>query len=104
MTRNTFGKQFPGSSVAKESAYNAGDPNSIPGSARSPGEGVGYLLQYSCASLVAQMVKRLAYNAGDLGPVPGLGRSPGEGNSYSLQYSGLENSMQSMGSQRVGHN
>ena len=57
MTRNTFGKQFPGSSVAKESAYNAGDPNLIPGSARSPGEGVGYPPQYSCASLVAQLAK-----------------------------------------------
>ena len=48
--------------------------------------------------------KESAYNAGDLGCIPGLGRSPGEGNSYSLQYSGLENSMQSMGLQRVGHN
>ena len=57
MTRNTPGKQFPGSSVAQESACNAGDPNSIPGSARSPGEGVGYPLQYSCALLVAQLAK-----------------------------------------------
>ena len=48
---------FPDSSVGKESAYNAGDPGSIPGSGRSPGEGVGYRLQYSCASLVAQLVK-----------------------------------------------
>ena len=38
---------FPDSSVGKESACNAGDPGSIPGLARSPGEGKGYPLQYS---------------------------------------------------------
>ena len=45
------------SSVDKESACNAGDPSSIPGSGRSPGEGIEYPLQYSWASLVAQLVK-----------------------------------------------
>ena len=50
---------FSSSSAGKESAYNAGDPSSIPGSGRSPGEGLGYPLQYSWASLVAQMVKNL---------------------------------------------
>ena len=44
-------------SVGKESACNAGNPSSIPGSERSPGEGISYPLQYSRASLVAQMVK-----------------------------------------------
>ena len=39
---------FPGSSDDKESACNAGDPGSIPGSGRSPGEGNGNPLQYSC--------------------------------------------------------
>ena len=48
---------FPHSSVGKESACNAGDPGSIPGSGRSPGEGIGYPLQYSWASLVVQLVK-----------------------------------------------
>ena len=48
---------FPGSSAGKESARNVGDPSSIPGSGRSPGEGTGYQLQYFWASLVAQMVK-----------------------------------------------
>ena len=48
---------FPHSSVDKESACNAGDPGSIPGSGRSTGEGIGYPLQYSWASLVAQLVK-----------------------------------------------
>ena len=45
------------SSVGKKSACNAGDPGLIPGSRRSPGEGIGYPLQYSSASLVAQLVK-----------------------------------------------
>ena len=48
---------FPGSSAGKESACSAGDPGSISGSERSAGEGIGYPLQYSWASLVAQMVK-----------------------------------------------
>ena len=48
---------FPNNSVGKESACNAGDPNSIPGSGRSAGEGIDYPLQYSWASLVAQLVK-----------------------------------------------
>ena len=48
---------FPDNSVGKESACNAGDPGLIPGSGRSPGEGIGYPLQYSWASLVAQLVK-----------------------------------------------
>ena len=48
---------FPGSSAGKESASNAGNPSSIPGLGRSPGEGIGYPLQYSWASLVAQLVK-----------------------------------------------
>ena len=48
---------FPRSSAGKESVCNAGDSSSIPGSGRSPGEGIGYPLQYSWASLVTQMVK-----------------------------------------------
>ena len=44
-------------SAGKESTCNAGDPDSIPGSGRSPGEGIGCPLQYSWASLVAQTVK-----------------------------------------------
>ena len=44
---------FPG----KEPVCNAGDSGSIPGSGRSPGEGIGYPLQYFWASPVAQMVK-----------------------------------------------
>ena len=48
---------FTDSSVGKESACNAGDPSLILGSGRSAGEGIGYPLQYSWASLVAQLVK-----------------------------------------------
>ena len=84
---------FPDSSVGKESAFNAGDPSSTPGSGRSTGEGIGYSFQYSWVSLVVQLVKNPPTNVGDLGSIPGLGRSPGEGEGYSLQYSGLENSM-----------
>ena len=39
---------FPGGSDGRASAYNAGDLGSIPGSGRSPGEGNGKPLQYSC--------------------------------------------------------
>ena len=50
---------FPDSSVGKESVCNAGDSDLIPGSGRSAGEGIGYPLQYSWASLVAHLVKNL---------------------------------------------
>ena len=49
------------------------------------GGGTGYPLQYSWASLVAQLVK----NAGDLSSIPGLGRFPGEGHGKPLHYSCL---------------
>ena len=42
------GEGFPGGSEGKGSACNAGDPGSIPGSGRSPGEGNGNPLQHSC--------------------------------------------------------
>ena len=48
---------FSGCSAGKEPAYNAGDPSSISGLARSPGERIGYPLQYTWASLVSQTVK-----------------------------------------------
>ena len=50
---------MPDSSVGKESASNAGDLDSIAGSGRSAGEGIGYPLQYSWASLIAQLLKNL---------------------------------------------
>ena len=48
---------FPGSSAGKESTCKAGDSGSIPGSGKFPGKGIGYPLQYSWVSMVAQAVK-----------------------------------------------
>ena len=48
---------FPGSSADKESTYNARDPGLIPGSGRSPGEGINYPPQYFLAFLVAQLIR-----------------------------------------------
>ena len=45
---NNFAESFPGGSAVKNLPANAGDPGSIPGSGRSPGEGNGNPLQYSC--------------------------------------------------------
>ena len=42
------GKDFPGGSDGKVSSYNAGDLGSVPGLGRSPAEGNGNPLQYSC--------------------------------------------------------
>ena len=80
----------PNSSIGKESACNAGDPGSIPGSGRSPGEEIGHplvFLGFPCGSAGKESAGK------DLGLIPGLERSPGEGKDYPLQYSGLENSM-----------
>ena len=64
----------------------------IPKSGISTGGGIGDPLQYSWASLVAQLVKNLP-TMWEQGSILGLGRSPGEGKDYPLQSSGLENSM-----------
>ena len=70
---------FPGSVAGKESTCSAGDAGSIPGSERSPGEGIGYLLQSS-----AYLVIESACNEGDLGLIPGLARSLGVGHGNPL--------------------
>ena len=49
-------ESFPGSSAGKESTCNVGGPSLIPGLGRSAGEGIGYPLYYSWASLLAQLV------------------------------------------------
>ena len=54
---NVIIKGFPDSSVGKESTCNSVHPGMIPGLGRSSGEGIGYPLQYSWASLVAQPIK-----------------------------------------------
>ena len=56
--KNCF-QNCKGLTDGKESTCNAGDPGVIPGWGRSTGEGIGYPLQYSWASLVAQLVKNL---------------------------------------------
>ena len=101
---------FLDSSVGEESACNAGDPSSIPGSGRTAGKGIGYLLKYPWASLVAQVVKnppgmRETW-AQSLGWEDSLEKGKAAHSSI------LEDSMdwripwtvQSMGSQRVRHN
>ena len=54
---STEGKGSPGGPAGTESTCSAGDDGSIPGLEGSPGEGIGYPLQYYWASLEAQMVK-----------------------------------------------
>ena len=88
LLHNHLSVVFPGSSANKESSKR---PQFHSWVGKFPGEGIGYPLQYSWASLVAQMVKNPPANAGDLGLIPGLGRSPGEGHGNPLQYSCLKN-------------
>ena len=104
---------FLDSSVGKESACNAGDPSSIPGSGKYPGEGIGYPLQYSWASLVAQMVKNPPLpplsNPGDLGSILAWEDPLEEGMAthfsilaWRIPWTEEPGGLQSMGSQRVG--
>ena len=114
-------KSFLGGSDGKESACNVWDPRSIPGSGRSPGEGNGNPLQYSClenpmdrgawqsmglqrvghslgtqprhGSSVVKNPPADAGGTGDSGSILGSGRFPGRGNDNSLQYYSLENPM-----------
>ena len=96
---------FVGSSAGKESACHAGDPDSIPGLGRSGGEEIGYPLQYSWASLVAQLVKNLP--AMQETWVQSLGwKDPlekGQATHSSILAWRIPLTLESMGSQRVGH-
>ena len=83
---------FSDSSVGKESTCNAGDSGSIPGSGRSIGERIDYALQYSWASLMAQLVKNLPAMRETWVQFLDWDDLLEKGN-YPLQYSGLENSM-----------
>ena len=96
---------FPGSSVGKESACNAGDPSLIPGSGISDGEGIGYPLHYSWASLVAQLVKNQpamwetwVRSLGWKDPL-----EKGKDTQSSILAWRIPWTIQSTGSQRVGH-
>ena len=80
-------QRFPSSLAGKESTCNAGDPSLIPGWGRCPGEEIGYPLQYSWASLVAQLVKNPPAMRENLGLILGLGGCPGGGHGNPLLYS-----------------
>ena len=90
---------FPGGSEVKVSACNTGDPRSIPGSGRTPGEGNGNPLQYSCLENPMDggawwaTVHRFTMINDCNSVTLDMGRCPGEGNGKPLQYSCLENPM-----------
>ena len=97
---------FPDSSVGKESACNAGDPSSIPGSGRYSGEGMDYPLQYSWVSLMAQGLNNLptmwetwVWLLGWEDPL-----EKGKATHFSILARRIPWAVQSMGSQRVWHN
>ena len=96
---------FPDSSAGKESTCKAGDPGSIPGSRRSAGEGIGHPLQYSWASLVTQLVKNppamqetWVWSLGWEDPL-----EKGKASHSSILAWRIPWPVQSMGSQRAGH-
>ena len=91
-------------------ASNVGDLGLIPRLGRSPGEGKGYPLQYSWASLEAHMVKNLPAMQETLGLFLGLGRSPGKRNgthssilAWKIPWTEEPGRLQFMESQRAGH-
>ena len=81
---------FPSSLAGKASTCNAGDPGSIPGSGRSPGEGIRLPTPVFSFSGGSDGIESTC-SAGDLGLIPGLARSPGGGHGNPLQYSCLGN-------------
>ena len=98
-------KGFPDSSVGKESACNAGDPGFNPGSGRSAGEWIGYPIQCSWASLAAQLVKNppamqetWVWSLGWEDPL-----EKGKATHSSILAWRIPGTVESMGSQRVGH-
>ena len=105
-TFSLFMNGLPDSSFGKESACDAGGPSSIPGSGRSAGEEIGYPLQYSRSSCVAQLVKNppailetwvwsLSWSAG-FGPLE-------KGKATHSSILAWRIPWMSMGLQRVGH-
>ena len=79
------------SSAGKESACNAGDRSSIPGSGKSPWRRDRLPTSVFLGFPGGSDGKESACNAGNLGSIPGFGRSPGGGHGNPLQYSCLEN-------------
>ena len=102
---------FPDSSAGKESTCNAGSLGSIPGSGRSTGEGIGYPLQYSWASLVVELVKNLPAMQETWVQSLGLEDPLEKGKAihssilaWRIPWTEEPGRLQSMGLQRVGHN
>ena len=102
---------FSDSSVDKESACNAGDPILIPELERSPGEGIGYPLQYSWASLMVQTAKNLPAMWETWVQSLSWEDSLEEGMAahlsiltWRIPWTEVPGGLQPMGSQRVGHN
>ena len=85
---------FPHSSVGKESACNAGDPQFDPWFGKFPWRRDRLPTPVFLCFPGGSAGKESTWNTGDLGSIPGLERSSGEGKGYPLQYSGLENSME----------
>ena len=101
----------PDSSVGKESSCNAGDPSLIFGSGRSPGGGKGYPLQYSRASLVVLLVKNPSVmwetwvrSQGWEDPLEKRRATHSSILAWRIPWTEEPGRLQSMGSQRVGHN
>ena len=101
---------FPGGSAGTESTCNAGDPGSISGLGRSLGEGIGYALQYSWVSPVAEMVKSLTAIqetwVRSLGWEDPLEKGMATHSSilaWRISWTEEPGRLQSTGSQRVGH-
>ena len=101
--KDTCSLGFPNSAISKES--NAEDPASIPGSGRSTGEGIGYPFQYSWASLVVQLVNNPPAmqetwfrSLGWKDPL-----EKGKATHFSILAQSIAWTVQSMGSQTVGH-
>ena len=101
---------FPDSSIGKESACNPGDPGWNPGWGRSAGEGIGYPLDYSWPSLVAQLIKNLLATretwVRSLGWEDPLEKQMAIHSSclaWKIPWTGEPSRLQPVGSQRVGH-
>ena len=102
---------FLGSSVGKESTCNAGAPSLIPGLGRSSGEGIGYPLEYSWASLVAQLVKNppamretWVRSLCQKDPLEEGVATHSSILAWRIPWTEESGGLQSMGSKRVGHN
>ena len=102
---------FLGSSVGQESTCNAGAPSLIPGSGRSSGEGMGYPLEYSWASLGAQLVKNppamwetWVWSLGRKDPLEEGVATHSSILAWRIPWTEESGRLQSMGSQRVRHN